>query len=240
MIGIGSGAQKHAELFATLYEASQHALTIHTTGKCLYVIVDALDECQDGCFLASSLITVLNASKRAFKLLLTSREELDLLELFDRYWTSSSRLQIQERKYLTLSASLESSHTDRGLGISYVHHTVMQFVRQSVTREKNGTAIVVQAATKGSWLSIADAARHEMATSMPCIAEVRDWPEMKSASLIVRSGSGLNFEEILEEILPMADKAVILYFTLRKTLRIGMLRIRVAPASVTRGNGIFR
>jgi hypothetical protein len=50
----------------------------------IYIVVDALDECQQGPLLASTLITASRMSKRVVKILLTSREEPELLDSFSQ------------------------------------------------------------------------------------------------------------------------------------------------------------
>ncbi|KAL3460012.1 hypothetical protein BJX64DRAFT_193425 [Aspergillus heterothallicus] len=139
--------QRHAESFATLREAFINAITvIPSPEKPLYFIVDALDECEDGCLLASTLCAALNNSNRPFKLLMTSREESDLLAFFRQY---------RERN-LGEMASLQ----ELTVHPSTIQEPVVAYVKQRVAhlRHIRDTPLGLQVfqnvstATDGSWL----------------------------------------------------------------------------------------
>ena len=74
---------KTAESFASLQHSFQLALR-NTSKPLIYIVVDALDECQQGPLLASSLITASKMSKTVVKLLLICREEPELLDSFSQ------------------------------------------------------------------------------------------------------------------------------------------------------------
>ncbi|KAL5343898.1 hypothetical protein BJX70DRAFT_393317 [Aspergillus crustosus] len=95
--------QKHAESLATLQEALQYVLSAFPeTSKPFLFVIDGLDECQNGCLLASTVISALNDSNRSFKLLLASREEPDLVGLFQDYQEKSTSLQLAPLYALTI------------------------------------------------------------------------------------------------------------------------------------------
>lgn len=75
--------QKTAESFATLEQSFQLALR-NTSRTLIFIVIDALDECQEGCLLASSLIKLVKTSKGIVKLILTSREDPELLNSFNQ------------------------------------------------------------------------------------------------------------------------------------------------------------
>lgn len=73
--------QKSAESFATL----QHSLLLalrNTAKSPVYLIVDALDECQDTQNLISCLTTASQTPNKIVKVILTSREDPDLIDMF--------------------------------------------------------------------------------------------------------------------------------------------------------------
>jgi hypothetical protein len=106
-------------------------------------VVDALDECQDGGLLASSLLALLNSSKRIIKLILISRENPDLRDLFDQRFLHTPL----PRKELAVLPE-------------HVRQPILAYVRERVSQCKHisGTAFghrvlrKVTAAADGSWL----------------------------------------------------------------------------------------
>ncbi|KAL3473277.1 hypothetical protein BJX99DRAFT_233947 [Aspergillus californicus] len=140
--------QRQAESFATLHESLCHAFTVlPRPDRPLYLAVDALDECGDGCALASTLSAALNSSKRPFKLLLTSREEPDLLDFFRQYKERSRTSGLATLLELTILPSAIQQPV-----VAYVKQRVahLQHIRDTPLGEqvfKN-----VSAATDGSWL----------------------------------------------------------------------------------------
>lgn len=135
--------KKHAESFAILHEAFQHILANRSTDRRLYIVVDALDECVDGCHLISSLTTSSYTSKSTFKLLLTCREEPDLINASHRY-QEQSRSPLRELIVLP----------------SLVQQPIATYIKQRVSecQHINSTALGQQvfteicAAADGSWL----------------------------------------------------------------------------------------
>ncbi|KAL2843164.1 hypothetical protein BJY01DRAFT_197576 [Aspergillus pseudoustus] len=140
--------QRQAESFATLHEALRYALTLpRLSDTPLYIVVDALDECEDGCLLASTLSAALNTSKRPFKLLLTSREEPDLLAFFHQYKERSRGSELATLHELTIIPSTVQQPV-----VAYVKQRVahLQHIRETPLGQqvfKN-----VSTATDGSWL----------------------------------------------------------------------------------------
>jgi hypothetical protein len=134
--------QKTAQSFATLSHAFQFALGQELQKPLLYIVVDALDECQDGSLLAASLITASKLSKGVVKLMLTSREDPDLLDVFSQY---------QEKPPLFKELIVVPA---------YVRRPVRAYVQERIHRCKHigGNSlgrIVLQkivAAADGSWL----------------------------------------------------------------------------------------
>lgn len=134
--------QKTAQSFATLSHAFQFALGQDLQKPLLYIVVDALDECQDGSLLASSLITATKLSKGVVKLILTSREDPELMDVFSRHQESRPLL----RELIVVPA--------------YVRRPVKAYVQTRMYHIKNigGTALgrivlrEVSAAADGSWL----------------------------------------------------------------------------------------
>ncbi|KAL2869756.1 uncharacterized protein BJX67DRAFT_320949 [Aspergillus lucknowensis] len=139
--------KKHAESFATLCEAFLLGLTMLSTDSQLYIVVDALDECESGCLLASSVIDSLNAAKRPYKLLLTSREDPDLLDLVHRY---------QERRTISGSPPFHElvlfPSRVRLPVIAYVEQRVSQFQHIKATPLGYRVLKEVSSAADGSWL----------------------------------------------------------------------------------------
>lgn len=134
--------QKTAQSFATLSHAFQFALGKDLQKPLLYIVVDALDECQDGSLLAASLITASKLSKGVVKLILTSREDPDLLDIFSQYEENPPLL----KELIVVPA--------------YVRRPVKAYVQERVYRCKHISGgplgrIVLQkvaAAADGSWL----------------------------------------------------------------------------------------
>ncbi|KAL4786488.1 hypothetical protein BJX76DRAFT_355037 [Aspergillus varians] len=140
--------QRKAESFATLHEAFCYALSVLAlSDRPLYVVVDALDESNDGCLLASALSTALNASKRPFKLLLTSRDEPDLLRFFYKYQEQSAEYELAVLHELTILPSTVQQPV-----VAYVKKRVGQC--QNIRATPLGQQVLnsVSAATDGSWL----------------------------------------------------------------------------------------
>jgi hypothetical protein len=140
--------QRHAESFATLHDSFCHALdTAPVSGKPLYLVIDALDECDDGRLLASTLCSALNASKRPFKLLLTSREEPDFLEFFQQYKEQTSKSGLAALHELTVLPS-----TIQQSVVAYAKQRVAHF--QHIRETPLGQQVFnnVSAASDGSWL----------------------------------------------------------------------------------------
>ncbi|KAH0552836.1 hypothetical protein GP486_006963 [Trichoglossum hirsutum] len=75
--------QKTASSFASLHHSFQLALS-NTLKPLIYIVVDALDECQQAKDLVLSMITMSKESKGIVKIILTSREDPELLDYFDR------------------------------------------------------------------------------------------------------------------------------------------------------------
>ncbi|KAJ5150939.1 uncharacterized protein N7482_010191 [Penicillium canariense] len=134
--------KKHAESFAVLKDAFQYALINGCTDKPLVVVVDALDECHDGCLLASALITSLSTSKRTSRLLLSSREEPDLIHVVKSFQERGQSL----RELITLP--------------SRVRQPIVAYIKMRIARSPhiNSTSLgqdvfeQVSAAADGSWL----------------------------------------------------------------------------------------
>lgn len=135
--------QKHAESFVTLYEAFKNALAIRSADKTLHIIIDALDECQDGYYLTSSLINSLDASKRPFKLLLTSREEPDLVKFFHWYQGQS---QSPLSELITLPSRVQQPI------VAYVRKRVSQCQHINATALGERVFREVSVAADGLWL----------------------------------------------------------------------------------------
>jgi NACHT domain len=74
-------AQKNVESFASLQQFFQLILR-NTSRTPLYVVVDALDECHEGSLLISFLVNSLKITKGTVRLLLTCRDDTDLLDAF--------------------------------------------------------------------------------------------------------------------------------------------------------------
>jgi nucleoside phosphorylase len=134
--------QKNAQSFATLSHAFQFALGQDLQKPLLYIVVDALDECQDGTLLASSLITASKLSKGVVKLVLSSRENPELLDVFSQYQENRPPL-----KELVVAPA-------------YVRRPVKAYVQERIYRCKHighsalGRIVLreVSAAADGSWL----------------------------------------------------------------------------------------
>ncbi|KAJ0415697.1 hypothetical protein BJY00DRAFT_317632 [Aspergillus carlsbadensis] len=140
--------QRKAESFATLHGSFSHAITARSVlHRQLYLVVDALDECEDGRLLASTLSAALNASKRPFKLLLTSREEPDLLDFFQKYKERSSESGNAALHELSILPS-----TIQQPVVAYVKQRVANF--QHIRETPLGQQVFdnVSAASDGSWL----------------------------------------------------------------------------------------
>lgn len=73
--------QKEADSFASL-QHSFHLALRNTAKPIIYIVVDALDECQDNELLIPFLMETSKKSNRAVKLLLTSRDDPELLDYF--------------------------------------------------------------------------------------------------------------------------------------------------------------
>ncbi|KAL4973635.1 hypothetical protein BDW66DRAFT_168453 [Aspergillus desertorum] len=140
--------QKHAESFFTLRSAFEFALSlIPAAASPLWAVVDALDECEDGCLLASTLVDTLNALRLPFKLLLTSREEPELLGFLHQYK--------EQTAYSASAALLELSILP-----AYVRRPVATYVAARVRRIQHikatplGEQIIqeISVAADGSWL----------------------------------------------------------------------------------------
>lgn len=137
-----SGKQ-HAESFAVLKDAFQYALINGCNEKPLFIVVDALDECNDGCLVASALITSLRTSKRKFRLLLSSREEPDLMNVFNHHQKQSDS---PMRELITLP--------------SRVRQPIVAYIRKRISLSENihstslGEEVFERlcAAADGSWL----------------------------------------------------------------------------------------
>ncbi|KAL4952499.1 hypothetical protein BDW69DRAFT_200710 [Aspergillus filifer] len=112
-----------------------------------FIVVYALDECENGVFLATALTKALNASNRPFKLLLTSREEPDLMEFFNRYAEKSYEKRLAQLHALTIIASsvrqpVRAYIEDRVIQLRHIRGTPLaEHVLQEVSK-----------ATDGSWL----------------------------------------------------------------------------------------
>ncbi|KAL4790954.1 hypothetical protein BDV19DRAFT_316648 [Aspergillus venezuelensis] len=140
--------QPHVESPAALQEALSYALqVIPSTTHGLCIVVDALDECKSGIFLASALTKVLNASNRPFKLLLTSREEPDLMDFFSRYNRRVNEKGIAPLHTLTVQAS-----SVRQPVRSYIQERVTQLRHIRDTPLGEQVLKEVSKATDGSWL----------------------------------------------------------------------------------------
>ncbi|KAL4936244.1 hypothetical protein BDV06DRAFT_233582 [Aspergillus oleicola] len=140
--------QPHVESPATLQEALSYALTaVPSTINGLCVVVDALDECEDGLFLLSALTSVLNASNQPFKLLLTSREEPDLMKFFNQYREKSSSNRIAPLSALTVIPS-----SVRQPVRAYIQERVSQLRHIRDTPLGEQVLRDVLKATDGSWL----------------------------------------------------------------------------------------
>jgi hypothetical protein len=74
--------QKTADSFASLHHSFQLSLG-NMSKPLIYIVVDALDECQQAKDLALSMITISKESKRIVKIILTSREDPELLDHFN-------------------------------------------------------------------------------------------------------------------------------------------------------------
>ncbi|KAL3441365.1 hypothetical protein BJX65DRAFT_255230 [Aspergillus insuetus] len=142
------GGQRHAESFATLHDSFCHALkAVSESDRTLYFVVDALDECDNGRLLASTLSSALNASKRSFKLLLTSREEPDLLEFFQRYKEQTSEAKLAVLNELSILPS-----TIQQSVVAYVKQRVAHFQHIRATPLGQQVFNNVSIASDGSWL----------------------------------------------------------------------------------------
>jgi nucleoside phosphorylase len=140
--------QRHAESFATLHDLLCHALyTVPVSDRTLYFAVDALDECDNGRLLASTLSSALNASKRPFKLLLTSREEPDLLEFFQQYKERTSEAKLAVLNELSILPS-----TIQQSVVAYVKQRVAHFQHIRATPLGQQVFNNVAASSDGSWL----------------------------------------------------------------------------------------
>ncbi|KAL4963149.1 uncharacterized protein BDV14DRAFT_202189 [Aspergillus stella-maris] len=140
--------QPHVESPAVLQEALMHALlALPSTSNSLCIVVDALDECENGVFLASALTKVLNASNRPFKLLLTSREEPDLMDFFSQYNTKMIAKGLASLFALTVQPS-----SVRQPVRSYIQERVTQLRHIRDTPLGEQVLKEVTAATDGSWL----------------------------------------------------------------------------------------
>jgi hypothetical protein len=140
--------QRQAESFATLHDSFCHALAVRSVSeRPIYLVVDALDECQGGRLLASTLTAALNASKRPFKLLLTSREEPDLLEFFQKYKEHSSEAGLAALHELTILPL-----TIQAPVVAYVKQRVAHFQHIRATPLGQQVFNNVSAASDGSWL----------------------------------------------------------------------------------------
>ena len=81
-----NSGHKTADSFANLQYSLQLALS-NTSKPLIHVVVDALDECQQAPDLVNSLITALRASRRTIKVILTTREDPELLNSFCQPFT---------------------------------------------------------------------------------------------------------------------------------------------------------
>ncbi|PQE19469.1 Vegetative incompatibility HET-E-1 protein [Rutstroemia sp. NJR-2017a WRK4] len=73
--------QEKASSFTDLREALKYALK-NTSRSIVYIVVDALDECEEAEKLSSTLIACTKTERTVVKLILTCREEPDLLDTF--------------------------------------------------------------------------------------------------------------------------------------------------------------
>jgi nucleoside-triphosphatase THEP1 len=123
------------ESFAELQDYYRLALE-NTLRQTLHVVVDALDECQEGPRLVSSLIQSLEAAKGTVKLIITCRNEPELLSAF------------HPRHYELITSP------------AHVARPIFDYVRDRVSKNKyiNGTTLgfevldKVSSAAGGSWL----------------------------------------------------------------------------------------
>jgi NACHT domain len=128
-------AQKTLESFADLRKFYQLVLQ-NTLQTRLYIVVDALDECQEGSQLISVLIDSLKATKGTVKLLLTCRDEPELLDAFS------------QRYYELVISSIHVAEPVRG----YVLNRVSQSKYLKGTELGHMVYERVTRAADGSWL----------------------------------------------------------------------------------------
>jgi nucleoside-triphosphatase THEP1 len=127
--------QKVVESFATLHHSFLMALR-NTSRPMIWIVVDALDECHKAQELASSLIAASKASKQIVKLIITSREEPELLD------------------------SLNQHSIELIISPNHVHDLVSDYVKERVSRcrQIRGTEIGFRVHTRvangagGLWL----------------------------------------------------------------------------------------
>ncbi|KAL4880757.1 hypothetical protein BJY04DRAFT_218914 [Aspergillus karnatakaensis] len=140
--------QKEVESLATLREAFIYTLaTSPKTDKPAYFVIDGLDECEDGFLLASTIILILNDSKRPFRLLLASRQEPELVEFFQQYQRKSINLQLAPLHALTILPA----HVRQPV-VAYVRERVSQIQHLQTTTLGKDVLGGVSAAADGSWL----------------------------------------------------------------------------------------
>ncbi|RDW93375.1 uncharacterized protein DSM5745_00697 [Aspergillus mulundensis] len=140
--------QKHAKSVATLLGAFQHALTfLPDAGLPFWVVIDGLDECNNGCLLAAALADSLNATRRPFKLLFASREEPDILDVFRRLDEQVATLKHAE----VLELSILPSYVRRPV-TAYVKQRISQIRHIKTTALGPEVIVEVAAAADGSWL----------------------------------------------------------------------------------------
>ncbi|KAL4998438.1 hypothetical protein BDV10DRAFT_185260 [Aspergillus recurvatus] len=140
--------QKHAKSFATLRSAFESALSpMKSMNLPLWVVIDALDECEDGHLLASTVADTLNASALPFKLLLTSREEPGLLDFFHHYKEQCAYPGSAELLQLTIV----SSYVRRPVA-TYVAARVCRIQHIKDTPLSREVIREISAAADGLWL----------------------------------------------------------------------------------------
>ena len=118
--------QRTAESFADLQHSFQLALR-NTSRTLMYIVVDALDECQESHLLASSLIESVKTSKGIVKLILTSREDPELLDSFNQRYNelimSPVHVLVPVSDYITTRVSQCKQISGTGMG-GWVHREV--------------------------------------------------------------------------------------------------------------------
>ncbi|KAL3424962.1 NACHTdomain protein [Phlyctema vagabunda] len=128
--------QEKAESYSTLHSSLLLALR-STSKQCIFVTVDALDECQEAQDLILSLTTAVTESKASVKILISCREDPELLDSFSH---SMSEVKISQDKV-------------QGLVSEYINQRVSKC--KHISRTALGLEVHqrVTEAAAGLWLS---------------------------------------------------------------------------------------